>query len=142
MSTDWPDPNAESELPNFQQFAAEPGATPQLKPVEKEWAFYAHISALVGIPFGGLVFVGPLVIWKTRSDTSGFVAAHAKEALNFQLNVFVLFVATLLPTILTVYLIIIPIGVLLAGGVMAVLAAQQAGEGKMYRYPWAIRVIP
>jgi uncharacterized Tic20 family protein len=137
------DPNAQSELPNFQQFAAaDSGGPPKLRADEKEWAFYAHISALIGIPLLGFVFIGPLVVWKTRGDTSAFVAANAKEALNFQLNVFVVFLLALLPMVLTVYLILIPLGVLIVGGVLAVMAAQQAGEGKMYRYPWGLRVLP
>ena len=54
---------------------------------ERTWGMLAHLSALVGlvIPLIGNV-LGPLVVTIARSDQSAFVAAHAKEALNFKLE--------------------------------------------------------
>src|ERR1700693_6314368 len=55
---------------------------------ERTWGMLAHLSALAGlvIPLIGNV-LGPLVVSIARSDQSTFVAAHAKEALNFNISV-------------------------------------------------------
>src|SRR2546429_9994438 len=55
---------------------------------ERTWGMLAHLSALVGlvIPLVGNV-LGPLLVSIARSDQSAFVAAHAKEALNFNISV-------------------------------------------------------
>ena len=65
-------------------------ATPGTVPTENErtWGMLAHLSALAGLvmPLVGIV-LGPLLVWLTRRDESEFVAAHAKEALNFNISV-------------------------------------------------------
>src|SRR6476619_344079 len=72
---------------------------------ERQWAMFAHLSALAGgIVTAGWAgslgcFIGPLVIWMMKKDTMPFVDDQAKEALNFNISVaivfFVLFVLTL-----------------------------------------------
>src|SRR5271154_6446814 len=54
---------------------------------EKQWALFAHLSALVGyiIPFGSVI--GPLVIWQIKKNEMPFVDDQGKEALNFQITV-------------------------------------------------------
>lgn len=134
----------ESELPNFQEYAQTPATTghASVKADDKQWAMYAHMSALLGIPLGGFTFLGPIVCWLYKREGSPFVDAHGKEAVNFQLNMFVPFVVTvILAASFTSYLLILTVGVLLYGGVMAIIAGMQAGEGKMYQYPATIRVI-
>src|SRR5581483_10005760 len=56
---------------------------------ERTWGLLAHLSALSGmiVPFGNLI--APLLIWRARREHSGFVADHAKEALNFNLSVLI-----------------------------------------------------
>jgi uncharacterized Tic20 family protein len=134
-----------SELPNFQEYAQEPATAghASVKTDDKQWAMYAHMSALIGILFlGALMFVGPLIVWIQKRDTSPFVAAHGKEALNFQLTMLIPFVITvLLAATISSYLLILTIGAALYSGVMAVIAGKEAGEGKMYQYPATLRLI-
>src|SRR5687767_592209 len=55
---------------------------------ERTWSLMAHLSALaglLGVPLGHVL--GPLVVWLVKKDQSAVVAAHAKEALNFQITV-------------------------------------------------------
>lgn len=135
---------SEDELPNFQEYAREPAAAghASVKADAKQWAMYCHMSALLGIPLGGLTFLGPLVLWLTKRDVSPFVDAHGKEALNFQLNILVPFLVTIPIAIVTAgYGLILTFAVLIYGGVMAILAGMKAGEGQMYQYPAIIRVI-
>ena len=110
---------------------------------EKNWALMAHLSSLstyVGIPG----FIGPLVIWLLKKDTMPFASEQAKEALNFQIS---LFIYGIICAVLTFTLIFAVIGIpglmILAvlHVVFTIMATIQAGEGKSYRYPLTIPLI-
>ena len=128
------------------------GSATGLSADERQWAMFAHLSALAGgiitAGWAGSIgcFLGPLVIWLMKKETMPFVDDQAKEALNFNITVaiafFVLFLLTLgtlgLGAILTVPLMII---VGLAWLVHTVIAAIKSNEGVRYRYPFAIRLV-
>ena len=107
---------------------------------EKQWAMFAHLSALVGyiIPFGSII--GPLIIWQIKKNEMPFVDDQGKEALNFQITVLII-------AIVCILLILILIGILLlwalaiADLVFIIIAALAANNGQAYRYPFAIRLI-
>jgi len=118
---------------------------------ERQWAMFAHLSALLG----GLVtsavggwgfFLGPLVIWLMKKDTMPFVADQAKEALNFNITVSAIFVVLLILSFLTLgigFLVTLPIMLIvgLAALVLIIMAAIKANEGIAYRYPFVLRLI-
>jgi uncharacterized Tic20 family protein len=118
-------------------------ATPASMPTENErtWGMLAHLSAFTGlvVPLIGIV-LGPLAVWLTRRDESEFVAAHAKEALNFNISV-------LLGTIACMLLMLVFVGFLLGTAlfifwlVMTLVAAIKASEGQTYRYPFSLRLV-
>jgi uncharacterized Tic20 family protein len=118
---------------------------------ERQWAMFAHLSAIAGGLITGAVggwgcFLGPLVIWLMKKDTMPFVAGQAKEALNFNITLAILMVVLLLFSFLTLgigFLITIPVMVLVGIGalVLIVMAAIKANEGHAYRYPLTIRLI-
>lgn len=118
-------------------------AAPSAAPTENErtWGMLAHLSALAGlvVPLFGIV-LGPLVVWLAKRDESVFVAAHAKEALNFNISV-------LLGAILCMLLMLVFIGVLLGTAlfiawlVMTLVAAIKASEGHPYQYPFSLRLV-
>lgn len=114
---------------------------------EKQWAMFAHFSALLGVLVGGwLSFLGPLIIWQIKKDTMPFVADQAKEALNFNITVsaiilmlwIVTFVTLFLASILTFPLMFV-IGV--AALIFVIIAGIKANEGVAYRYPFAVRLV-
>lgn len=135
----------DSELPNFGEYAAEkPAGASTLTADEKQWAMYCHMSAVIGVVLCFLTPLGPLVCWQAKRQTSKFVDENGKEAVNFQLNVFVLVLITAFLATITPgggVLLILPLGAVIYGGVMAVLAGMKANEGKEYRYPAIVRVI-
>jgi len=108
---------------------------------ERTWGMLAHLSALVGLvlPLIGMV-VGPLAVWLARRDESPFVAAHALEALNFNITV-------LLTAVVCVLLMLVFIGFLLGSAlfvawlVLTLIAAIRASEGESYRYPFSLRLV-
>ena len=107
---------------------------------ERQWAMFAHLSALVGviIPLGSII--GPLVIWLIKKDTMPFVNDQGKEALNFNITVAI---AAIVGWILCFILIGFLVLAVLAIGwlVFVIIATIKANEGTTYRYPFTLRLI-
>ena len=120
--------------PNEPPMAGAPSAE------ERQWAMFAHLSALVGviIPLGSII--GPLVIWLIKKDTMPFVNDQGKEALNFNITVAI---AAIVGWILCFILIGFLVLAVLAIGwlVFVIIATIKANEGTTYRYPFALRLI-
>jgi uncharacterized Tic20 family protein len=107
----------------------------------RTWCILCHASALSGIFFHvfGHVF-GPLIVWLLKRNDSAEIDAHGKESLNFQLS---MLIYNVIAGILVLVLIGIPLLILLyiANVVLVIIASIQASDGKLYRYPMAIRFI-
>ncbi len=113
---------------------------------ERTWGMLAHLAALAAllIPGGGLVIglnaLGPFLVSVAKGDQSDFVAAQAKEALNFNISV-------ALAAIVCLVLWLVFIGILLGVAlfitwlVMTLIAAIKASEGVAYRYPISLRLL-
>ncbi len=101
---------------------------------ERTMAILSHVLCFVAS------FLAPLIIYIVKKDESKFVAEHAKESLNFQISLIIY-------SIIACILIIVLVGILLlwALSVMAliliIIATIRASEGKIYRYPFCIRLI-
>jgi len=119
---------------------------------EKQWAMFAHLSALIGglltSGWAGSIgfFIGPLVIWLMKKDTMPFVSDQAKEALNFAITISLAFMALLVLTFLTLgigALFTIPLMLFIgiAALVLVIIAAMKANQGIAYRYPFALRLV-
>ena len=98
---------------------------------ERTMAILSHVLCLVAWLFA------PLVIYLVKKDESAFVAAHAKESLNFQITV----------SIISILLVITVVGILflwlvgIASVILVIIATIKASESKLYRYPFSIRLI-
>lgn len=132
---------------------------------ERQWAASAHLGALLlallttwmaglaGVAGAGLVYL-------IKRDESAFVAAHAREAINFNLSMFIysciavaVAIALVGATVLTLgigLILTLPAGILLvvAGCAIAIvwlvcsiIAATKAFNGEPYRYPLTIRLL-
>lgn len=101
---------------------------------EKTFAILAHILTIVSS------FIAPLIIYLIKKDESPYVAEHAKESLNFQITLFILY-------LISVVLILVLVGILLiwllsiANFILVIIATIKASENKMYRYPFNFRLI-
>ena len=107
---------------------------------ERQWAMFAHLSALIGfiIPFGNLI--GPLVIWLMKKETMPFVDQQAKEALNFQITVTIAMVVSMIMIIVVIgFALMFLVG--LAALILTIMAGIKANEGVAYRYPFTLRLI-
>src|SRR6478735_2479801 len=107
--------------------------TPVIPPTsdEKTLALLSHVLTFF------FPLLAPLIIYLVKKDESSFVAAHAKESLNFQITVCII-------CIICVPLILVLIGLLLlwivgiTAAVLVIVATIRASEGKLYRYPFTI----
>jgi uncharacterized Tic20 family protein len=113
---------------------------------------FAHLSALAGgiltSGWAGSIgcFIGPLIIWMVKKDTMPFVDDQAKEALNFNISVALVFLALFLLSVMTLgigLIIAIPAWIIIgvAWLVFTIIAGLKAHEGVAYRYPLTLRLI-
>src|SRR6266536_3957494 len=93
---------------------------------DKIWSMLRHISALLGVGF-----VLPLVVYLAMRKESEYVAANAREALNFHISVLI-YAVCCIP--LVFILIGIPLLIVLGLGslVLAIIATIKASDGQCY----------
>ena len=123
-------------------------ANPSLS--DRQWAAGAHVAALtlalVTSWFAGIAgALGALAIWMLVRDKSEFAAEHAKEALNFNLSMFLYAAVAIVVVIFTLGIgLIVALPVWLVLGLMwlvcSLIAAFKAYDGQTYRYPLTIRL--
>ena len=91
---------------------------------------------------GGIFFsiVPGLVVWLLKKDDNPYIAAQAREALNFQITLLIAY-------IVSSGLIVILIGFVMLGAVwlaniiLCVVAAGRNRQGAGYRHPFTLRLI-
>jgi uncharacterized protein len=119
---------------------------------ERGWAMAAHLcgllwvlgsGSLIFLPFGGLVLftvLGPVIILLAKGDSMPFVAAQAKESLNFQITVWLLgLLFALLTLVLVGFVLLWILGIV--NLVLVVIAAIRVSDGTPYRYPFSWRLV-
>ena len=119
---------------------------------ERCWAMTAHLcgllwvlgsGGLIFLPFGGLVLftiLGPLIILLSKGQSMPFVAAQAKESLNFQITVWLLgLVFALLAIVLIGFVFLWILGIVNLS--LVVIAAIRVSDGTPYRYPFCLRLV-
>ena len=144
------------------------GSLPQtLSPTasERQWAALAHLSALVLALMTSWIagiagVLAATVVYMIKRDDSPFASAHAREAINFNLSMFIyacvataIGIALVGATVLTLglgLLVTLPAGLVLALVIAAIavawlvcsiVAMVQAWNGEEYRYPFTIRLV-
>lgn len=101
----------------------------------KAWAVAAHL-----LPWVGIGFIGPLIVWLIKRDEDPFVEEHAREALNFQISLLIYMVVSMI-LIIVIIGIFLAIGFAIFGFVVMIIGAVKAANGDAYRYPLSIRFI-
>jgi len=115
----------------------------QPTPDDRMLATLAHLSGLIGIFAGGLIgFIGPLLIYLFYRESSSYVGDQAKEALNFQISLFLLAIALVVVNAFTCFvlwpLLFVPLILQLVFGIIAPLSVW---SGESYRYPVTLRLV-
>ncbi len=117
---------------------------------DRQWAAGAHAGALLlamltSWAAGIAGALAAFAIWMVVRDRSEFAAEHAKEALNFNISMFIYAAISLLFLVFTLgigIIVLLPLWVVL--GLMwlvcSLIATFKAYDGRMYRYPLTIRL--
>lgn len=102
---------------------------------DKIWSMLSHLSALFGL---GVIL--PLVVYLAMKDESQYVAANAKEALNFHISVYI-YALCCIPLVFV--LVGVPLMVLIAAVsfILSIVATIKASEGQCYHYPLTFRLV-
>ena len=98
---------------------------------ERSMAMLVHVLSIFFWILPGLI------IYLLKKDESSFVAAHAKEAMNFQLTLTILYIVLLI-SLVGIILLWVPYFIQLA---LCIVATMKASDRKLYRYPFTIRLI-
>ena len=103
---------------------------------QRTMALLAHLLGILTGP------IGALVIWLINKDdaSKGFVTDQSKEALNFQITVFIAIVISWILAFVLIGLLLLPL-VGLAALVFSIIGGVKANNGETYRYPFALRLI-
>lgn len=107
----------------------------------RTWIVLVHALALIGffVPLAGHI-IGPLVVWLAKRDESPEIDEHGKESVNFQIT---MLIYNVIAGLLCIVLIGIPILIILhfLNPILVVIAAIQASDRKVFRYPLSLRLI-
>jgi uncharacterized protein len=110
----------------------------------RTWCVLCHASALLGFvtPKVGHI-IPPLIVWLIKRDEFPEVNEHGKESLNFQISMLIYDVVILASCFLLIGLLLLPLLFILhvLNLVFVIVASIRASEGKVFRYPLAIRFI-
>ncbi len=103
---------------------------------DKTLAMLTHLSGII------LGFIVPLIIWLINKDKSdkGWLNDQAKEALNFQITLLIIYVVGIVLSVILIGALINLVAWLVCI-ILSIMAALKANEGVAYRYPFALRLI-
>ncbi len=92
--------------------------------------------------FFGMGFVGPLVIWLIKKDEFPLVDDAGRQALDFQITMFILFIPGMIcvPAGTLTGVLIYYLAWILASLVFPVIAAVRVKQGVFYRFPICVHV--
>jgi uncharacterized Tic20 family protein len=101
---------------------------------EKTLAILAHALNFV------FPLLAPFIIYLVKRDDSRYVAEHARESLNFQISVAILYLC-LIPLVFIIVGVPLMIALAIFHFVVVIIASIKASDNKIYRYPLNFRII-
>ena len=103
---------------------------------DRNIAMLTHISGII------LGFIVPLIIWLVNKDKAdkGWLVAQAKEALNFQILVAIVYVVSSFLMVVLIGFLLFPLA-WVVNLVFCIIAGLAASKGENYRYPLTLRLI-
>ncbi|MBO45898.1 MAG: orotate phosphoribosyltransferase [Planctomycetes bacterium] len=108
-----------------------PASVSTEKSDEVLWATLCHLSALLSS------FLGPLIIWILVRDKYPLVDRQGREALNFQITLYLYALVLAVSVIGIPFLIFLPF----YGFIMVIIAAMRVNSGETYRFPLTLRIL-
>lgn len=118
----------------------EPEYDPPLTPEVTNWAMLCHLSALIGLALGGVMFLGPLIVWLLKRNDHPFIDEQGKESLNFQISMMIYGVVALALICVAIGFFLLP-ALAVLDIIFVIIASVKVSSGENYRYPLTIRLI-
>ena len=102
-----------------------------------------HLIAFFGLLVPPIIvsIIAVLVLWLLKREDSAFIDDQGREALNFQITIFIYSIAAILMIPLLGLGILLLVAVVVFDFVFILVAAVKASEGEMFRYPACIRFV-
>ncbi|WP_216379399.1 DUF4870 domain-containing protein [Arcanobacterium phocae] len=113
---------------------------------ERTWAKLAHLSALIAmlVSAASLSFLGPLVIWALKKDSSRFVRQAAADSFNFNIGMWLMYIVGWI-MIFTILLSPLGIVLVLASLVLTIWhhlkAFSAVNQGRLHHYPFQFKIL-
>ncbi len=120
---------------------ADLGPAPPASSDEHTYAMFVHLSGFLSYVMGPLALIVTLALWLARRHESEFINDHGREAMNYNLSIW-------LYAVISTILMLVCVGYFLLAGlvvfdiVIMIVAAVQANGGHYFRYPITIRFVP
>jgi uncharacterized Tic20 family protein len=107
--------------------------------ISKDDRNLAMLAHLLGIVTG---FLASLIIWLIHKDNpeKAFVSESAKEALNFQITILIVYFVCGALAVIFIGFLLLPL-VWVGNLVFCILAGVAASKGEAYRYPLTLRLL-
>jgi uncharacterized Tic20 family protein len=118
---------------------------PRFKPCKtSDWPLMAHLSTFAGlaVPFGNVL--GPLIIWLSMREDDAEAEWHAREALNFQISLWIWGFIGVLLALSVIGLPVAIVGFIFGGTfslIVTLIAAVKAHQGERWEYPLCFRLV-
>ena len=112
-------------------------------PPTKDEQTQAMLCYILGI-FGVFGWIGPLIIWMTKKDSSPFISDQGKEVLNWELTVipaYIICMPLMCIPLINILGILIIIGIGITNLIFCILGAVKANQGIAYRMPFSFKYI-
>ena len=117
-----------------------PLSSQPITPDERTWGTMAHVSSIIAMFIGGLAVLGPLIVWLVKKNESPYVAHHGREALNFQITMFIAALVSAALILCGIGLVLLPL-IFVANVILSIIGAMRANEGQLWTYPFSIRLV-
>lgn len=98
---------------------------------ERTWAILVHVLSIF------FWIIPALVVYLAKRDESPYLAEHAREALNFQITMSLLFIGLFI-TLVGILFLWVP---WIIDVVLCIVAAIRASDNRAYRYPVSLRLV-
>ncbi|KUP06459.1 hypothetical protein Q73_07440 [Bacillus coahuilensis m2-6] len=107
-----------------------------MKPNNDERLF----AALIYVISFFTAFIGPIILWIVKKDSSSFVDYHGRQYLNFLISYTIYTVISGVLTFILIGFALLAV-VSIAGFIFTIIAAIKAYEGEEYRIPAIFRIV-
>lgn len=101
---------------------------------ERNIAMIAHLGTFL------FPILAPLLIYVLKEKESEYIAAHARESLNFQITMLIAVLVSALAMFIVIGFIALPFFLIL-NLVTVIIASVKAYRGETYNYPLSLRIL-